>query len=109
MAKPCNSFWIKYVVIIVLFGVLDQMSESYVLTKQGSTQITNVRAKRTTLLNLKIWDFGVVPYEFGANIGLKEIAKIQAAMGHWEKHTCITFIKRNRTENADFVKWRDYS
>lgn len=116
MAQPHNNFWVKCA-IILLFGVLGQVCEAYVLIGSNrmvtttpenvqTSQIANVRLERTALSKfsgLKKWHVGVVPYAIGETVGIIERVKIKAAMNHWEKYTCITFVKRNPVEHDNFI------
>lgn len=118
MALSYNNSWSKCV-LIVLFGVLMHVCDSYVLIQGDmmiepplesiqTAQIKNVRSKRNAVVDKKrIWDFGVIPYEIDTTAGYDhiKIAKIKEAMRHWENYTCIIFIERNAAEHADFIRF----
>lgn len=89
---------------------------SYVLIQEGDMMIEpsigsvqtskteNVRSKQNAVKNKKnLWDFGEVPYEIDMTVGFGGIliARIEAAMRHWENYTCIIFVKRNAVEHED--------
>ncbi|XP_050301020.1 bone morphogenetic protein 1-like isoform X2 [Anthonomus grandis grandis] len=60
------------------------------------------RAAATTVKE-RLWDDGIVPYEIDENWSTFRKALAKQAMRHWENHTCLKFIERNRTENVNYV------
>ncbi|KAL1517012.1 hypothetical protein ABEB36_000833 [Hypothenemus hampei] len=51
----------------------------------------------------RLWMNGIVPYEIDDSWSAHRKALARQAMRHWENHTCLTFIERNKTENIDYV------
>lgn len=60
------------------------------------------RAAVTTFKE-RLWDHGVIPYEIDDSFSDFRKALARQAMRHWENHTCLKFIERNKTENDNYV------
>uniref|UniRef100_A0AAR5PJX2 Metalloendopeptidase n=1 Tax=Dendroctonus ponderosae TaxID=77166 RepID=A0AAR5PJX2_DENPD len=60
------------------------------------------RAVATTMKG-RLWDNGIIPYEIDEGWSAYRKALARQAMRHWENHTCLKFIERNKTENVDFI------
>ena len=55
------------------------------------------RHKRATSIGTRrLWDKGVVYYDFEFSVSIKKQLLIKSAMEHWESHTCIRFQPRYR-------------
>lgn len=118
MVLAYSNFWVNWF-LIVLFGVLFHVCDSYVLIQEGdimiesslgaqTSQTENVRSRRNAVKDKKnLWDFGIVPYEIDTTVGFndRQIARIEAAMKHWENYTCIIFIRRNASQHRNFIQF----
>ncbi|XP_074032807.1 protein tolkin, partial [Leptinotarsa decemlineata] len=63
----------------------------------------NIRTRAITAQLKKVWDHGVIPYEYDSNFDGVNKALFNQAMKHWENHTCIKFVERNKEEHPNYI------
>ena len=75
----------------------DITSKAYIMPTHLYTDCPNkhYRGKRAASLGRRrLWNDGIVFYDFEYTISLAKQAVIKSAMEHWELHTCIRFQPR---------------
>ncbi|XP_066250457.1 protein tolkin-like [Euwallacea similis] len=60
------------------------------------------RASATTIKE-RLWDYGIIPYEIDETWSSSRKTLARQAMRHWENHTCLKFIEKNKSEDDDYV------
>ncbi|XP_014295139.2 bone morphogenetic protein 1 homolog, partial [Microplitis demolitor] len=70
---------------------------------EASTAIT--RRTATTTEKDRLWDKGVIPYEFDNIFTESQQRLIKKAMQEWERSTCITFVERIPRFHTKFLKF----
>lgn len=65
------------------------------------------RTRRTvaTTNKEKLWDQGIIPFEFDRVFTGSQYQLIKQAMREWEKSTCIKFVKRTPEMNSKYLKF----
>ena len=65
----------------------------------NATNLTMTEHKAAISGEKVTWPNHIVRYYFNSNVSLKEKNVIRQAMDHWEEHTCLRFLPRNREEH----------
>lgn len=59
--------------------------------------------RAATAFKKSIWGYGVIPYEIDALYSGAQKSLFKKAMRHWEKFTCIKFVKRERKDHPNYI------
>ena len=64
---------------------------------------SNRRKRAATIGTSRLWEDGVIHYEFDPSISPEKLAVIKAAISHWEANTCLRFQpRRNERDYLSF-------
>ncbi|XP_060534565.1 protein tolkin-like [Cylas formicarius] len=83
--------------------VTQQHLMSKVLHNAKMSSKKRPRRAAATTLKERLWDYGVVPYEFDENFSPVRKSLAKEAMRHWENYTCLKFVERNPEEQQDYI------
>lgn len=71
---------------------------------EGNEKFFNRKQRAVVLLRaIRIWEDGIIPYEFDSMVNGQQQQYIKERMREWEKSTCIQFVPRNIKIHKNYV------
>ena len=93
--------------MIIAYYNLSRLGEEKLIKKLNSKNLTMADIKQKASIistEFTTWPNNIVRYHFHSNISLERRREIRQAMDHWEEHTCLRFLSRDR-EDSDYIEF----
>ncbi|CAD6234720.1 GSCOCG00002067001-RA-CDS [Cotesia congregata] len=100
------NYFLSIIKISNLQVITDNYAEKNLTNGEGNEKFLNRKRRAVVLLRtIKIWEDGIIPYEFDSRVNGQQQQYIRQRMREWERSTCIQFVPRNIKIHQNYVNF----